>query len=91
MQRRTTLTVKEPREAAMSHERPAARELTADVDRPKRIDRYIDYFGSGGLRRVGVTLNPAADRRRARTPLTPPAPPREASRAREVARGRVVN
>jgi hypothetical protein len=26
-----------------------------DVDRPKRIDHYIDYFGHGGARRPVVT------------------------------------
>lgn len=31
--------------------------LDADVARWKRIDRYIDYFGSGGPRRIGITLD----------------------------------
>lgn len=37
--------------------------LAAEVDRPKRIDRYIDYFGSGRTRRLGVTLDPCGVRR----------------------------
>ena len=32
-----------------------ARLVDVDVNRPKRIDRYIDYFGSGGARRPVVT------------------------------------
>lgn len=35
--------------------------LDADVARPKRIDRYIDYFGSGEPRRIGVTLDPCGE------------------------------
>ena len=29
--------------------------FAVDVDAPKRIDRYIDYFGWGGVRRSVVT------------------------------------
>jgi hypothetical protein len=35
--------------------------LDADVARPKRIDRYIDYFGSGNPRRIGVTPDPCGE------------------------------
>lgn len=35
--------------------------LAADVDRLKRIDRYIDYFGSGSPRRVDVTRDPCGE------------------------------
>jgi hypothetical protein len=33
----------------------------ADVARGKRIDRYIDYFGSGGPRGNGVTRDPCGE------------------------------
>jgi hypothetical protein len=33
----------------------------AGVARGKRIDRYIDYFGSGGPRRNGVSLDPCGE------------------------------
>jgi hypothetical protein len=33
----------------------------AVVDRLKRIDRYIDYFGGGGPRRIGVNLDPCGE------------------------------
>lgn len=35
--------------------------LAVDVDRPKRIDRYIDYFGSGGARRTVVSSEPCGE------------------------------
>jgi hypothetical protein len=35
--------------------------LAAEVDRLKRIDRHIDYFGSGGPRRIGDTLDPCGE------------------------------
>jgi len=35
--------------------------LDVDVARRKRIDRYIDYFGSGGPRRIGVNLDPCGE------------------------------
>jgi hypothetical protein len=31
------------------------------VARGKRIDRYIDYFGSGGSRRSGITRDPCGE------------------------------
>lgn len=33
----------------------------ADVARGKRIDRYIDYFGSGGPRGNDVTRDPCGE------------------------------
>lgn len=33
----------------------------AVVDRLKRIDRYIDYFGSGGPRRIDITRDPCGE------------------------------
>lgn len=35
--------------------------LDAEVARPKRIDRYIDYFGSRSPRRTGVTPDPCGE------------------------------
>lgn len=32
-----------------------------DVDRQKRIDRRIDYFGSGGTRRTVATSDPCGE------------------------------
>jgi hypothetical protein len=35
--------------------------LDTEVARSKRIDRYIDYFGGGGPRRIGVNLDPCGE------------------------------
>jgi hypothetical protein len=35
-----------------------ARLLDVEVERPKRIDQYIDYFGSGGKGGRGVDQSP---------------------------------
>ncbi len=39
---------------SVSAGRMRARVFDIDVNRPKRIDRFIDYFGSGGARRPVV-------------------------------------
>ena len=38
-----------------------ARLLGVDAQRPKRIDRQIDYFGSGGGRRLVVDSDPCGE------------------------------
>jgi hypothetical protein len=38
-----------------------ARLFGVDVQRPKRIDRQIDYFGSGGVRRAVVDADPRGE------------------------------
>jgi hypothetical protein len=32
--------------------------LEADVERPRRVDSYIDYFGSGEARRASISSGP---------------------------------
>jgi hypothetical protein len=43
-----------------SAEMVRARLFGVDVQRPKRIDRQIDYFGSGGVRRAVVDPDPGS-------------------------------
>ncbi len=38
-----------------------ARTSLLEVDRQKRIDHYIDYFGNGGARRTLVTPDPCGE------------------------------
>jgi hypothetical protein len=52
------LTVAQPRRRASA---AIARAYLFDVDRQKRIDHYIDYFGSGGGRRRVVTPDPCGE------------------------------
>jgi hypothetical protein len=35
--------------------------LDADVQRPRRVDSYIDYFGSGEARRAGISSDPCGE------------------------------
>ena len=35
--------------------------FAVDLKRPRRIDRYIDYFGSGGARRTEATADPCGE------------------------------
>jgi hypothetical protein len=54
----THLTVEQPRRSASA---AIARAYLFAVDRQKRIDQYIDYFGSGGGRRSVVTPDPCGE------------------------------
>jgi len=44
-----------------SAEMVRARLFGVEVQRPKRIDRQIDYFGSGGVRRTVVDADPRGE------------------------------
>jgi hypothetical protein len=55
----TDLTVEQSARSASS---PIARAYPSIVvDRPKRIDDYIDYFGGGGVRSRVVTRDPCGE------------------------------
>ena len=51
----------EPSGRGASAEMVRARLFGVDVQRPKRIDRQIDYFGSGGVRRPVVDPDPRGE------------------------------
>jgi hypothetical protein len=38
-----------------------ATSLEADVERPRRVDAYIDYFGSGEARRPSISSGPRGE------------------------------
>jgi hypothetical protein len=62
MSRRTLTHLRaEPSGQDTSAETGRVHLLAATVDRLKRIDRYIDYFGSGGPRRIGITRDPCGE------------------------------
>ena len=57
----THLTVEQSRRSA-SAAIARAHLFAVDVDAPKRIDHYIDYFGGGGsVRRSVVTPDPCGE------------------------------
>jgi hypothetical protein len=38
-----------------------AASLEADAERPRRVDSYIDYFGSGEPRRASISSDPCGE------------------------------
>jgi len=50
-------SAEQPERPASAHLAPAGL-LQSAVEHPRRIDAYIDYFGSGDPRRTGITSDP---------------------------------
>ena len=57
----------ESRRSALSPERRVAAcaalatSLEAAVERPRRIDAYIDYFASGSMQQAGIVADPCGE------------------------------
>jgi hypothetical protein len=50
-------SAEQPERPASAHVSPAG-PLEPAVEHPRRIDAYIDYFGTGDTRRTGITSDP---------------------------------
>jgi hypothetical protein len=50
-----------PPERSMRARGALAIPLEADVERPRHVDSYIDYFGSGEARRASISSDPCGE------------------------------